>query len=125
MFKNSNEKLDVAEAEAFQKGTKNLDDPENNGRTDMLWGALYSTKLKGRQFHNTKVTMQFKTMIGSLSPTEDDASLSSLTSLSMSYIIVPMATSSAFHLLLPNSDPAGKFLPLLALSHNWLHWKAA
>lgn len=41
MSRNSNEMLVVAEAEASLKGTESLDDPENNGRTDILWGALF------------------------------------------------------------------------------------
>lgn len=77
---------------------------------------LYFTKLKGRQLHNNKATLQFKKVIGSITPTEGDAFLSFLTSLSIPYT-VPSATSSSFHLLLPKSDPSGKFLILLALSH--------
>lgn len=72
---------------------------------------LYFAKLKGRQLHNTKVTLQFKMIIGSLSPTEEGAFLCFLASLSIPCIIVPMAPSSAFHLLLPNSDPLERSCP--------------
>lgn len=44
----------MAEAGTFLKGL--LDEPEKNGRSDML----YFAKLKGMQLHNTKVTIQFK-----------------------------------------------------------------
>lgn len=115
MPRNSDEKLLVAEAEASEKGTESLDDPENNGRTDTPGGVLYFTKLKGRQCHNTKATFQCKKVAGPIPPTEEDAFLSFLTSLSMTYI-VPLATSSAFYLLLPHSHPSGKFLLFPALS---------
>lgn len=114
MPRNSDEKLLVAEAEASEKGTESLDDPENNGRTDTLGRVLYFTKLKGRQLRNTKATFQCEKVAGPIPPTED-AFLSFLTSLSRTYI-VPLATSSAFDLLLPHSHPSGKFLLFLALS---------
>lgn len=57
MSGNSNEKLVAAEAEASLKGAESLGDPESNGKTDTLWGALYFAKLKGRQLHNTRVTL--------------------------------------------------------------------
>lgn len=60
MSRNSNEKPVVAEEEAFLKGTESLDDPENNDRTDTLWGTLYFTELKGRRLHSIKATLQFK-----------------------------------------------------------------
>lgn len=50
----------MAEEEAFLKGTESLDDPENNDRTDTIWGTLYFTELKGRQLHSIKATLQFK-----------------------------------------------------------------
>lgn len=115
MSRNSDEKLVVAEAEASEKGTESLDDPENNGRTDTLGGVLYFTKLKGRQLHNTKATFQCKKAAGPIPPTEEDAFLSFLTSLSVTHI-APLATSSEFYLLLPHSHPSGKFLLFLALS---------
>lgn len=64
---------------------------KNNGRSEML----YFSKLKGRQLHNTKVTTQFKMIIGSLFPTEEGATLCFLASLPIPCIIVSMATSSA------------------------------
>lgn len=68
MPRNSDEKLLVAEAEASEKGTESLDDPENNGRTDTLGGVLYFTKLKGRQLHNTQATFQCKKVAGPIPP---------------------------------------------------------
>lgn len=73
MSRNSNEKLAVAEAEAFLKGNESLDDPENSGRTDMIWGTIYFTKLKGRRLHSIQANLQFKKVSGSLFPTEEDA----------------------------------------------------
>lgn len=94
MSRNSNEKLAVAEAEAFLKGSESLDDPENSGRTDMLWGTIYFTKLK-RRLHSIQANLQFKKVSGSLSPTEEDAFQASP---SMLYT-APVPTSSASHLL--------------------------
>lgn len=73
MSRNSNEKLAVAEAEAFLKGSESLDDPENSSRTDMIWGTIYVTKLKGRRLHSIQANLQFKKVSGSLFPTEEDA----------------------------------------------------
>ena len=127
MSRNSNEKLAVAEAEAFLKGSESPDDTENSGRTDMLWGTIYFTKLKWRRLHSIQANLQFKKVSGSISPTQEDAFQAS------PYIHILHLSQPYLHPIcspwesLPNSNPSGKFLPLPAGQWypNCLHWEAA
>lgn len=128
MSRNSNEKLVAAEAEASLKGTESL-------RVLMIRKIMAEQthfeepsilqSWKGGSFTTPRQPSNLKKVIGSISPTEN-IFLSFLTSPSISYILL-IPTSSVVHLLLPNSMPSGKFLPLLATqAHlNCLCWEAA
>lgn len=87
---------------------------------------LYFAKLKGRQLHNTKVTIQFKMIIGSLSPTEEGVFCVSLLHcpyhvllclwLSLLHAICCFPTLTLWKVLAPSStQPCPSGLP----------WKAA
>ena len=125
MSRNSNEKLAVAEAEASLKGSESLD-PENSGRTDMLWGTIYFKSWKGG-FTASRQTSSLRRFQAPSLPQKK-----MLSKLLHQYYILHLSQPLLHPICspwesLPSSNPFGKFLPLPG-GHwypNCLHWEAA